>query len=68
MNRIIELYNNCFDVLLLGKQESINQERLLDDYCEIIEHDIQQESEYISCVKPISFSRLMLREFPTVSW
>ena len=68
VNTIIELYNICFDVLLLGKQDSINQERLLDDYCETIADDLQQESEYISCVGPISFSRLMAREFPIVLW
>ena len=34
---ITKLYNICFDALLLGKQDSINQKRLLDDYCEIIE-------------------------------
>lgn len=68
MNRIIELYNNCQDALFFGKQDSISQERLPHDYRKIIEHDIQQESEYISRVRPISFSRLMLREFPTVSW
>ena len=58
------MHNSMIIVLmffLLGKQDSINQERLLDDYCEIIEHDVQQESEYISCVRPISFSQLMLR-------
>ena len=68
MNCIIVLYNNCFDALLVDKQNSINQERLLDGYCEIIEHDVQQENENISCVRPISFSRLTLREFPTVLW
>ena len=68
MNQIIELYNNCFDTLFLGKQDSISQGRFLDDYCEFIEHDVQQESQYISCVRPISFSQLMLRDFPTVSW
>ena len=68
MNWIIELYNDCFDALLFGKQDSINQERLLDGYCEIIEHNVQQESENINCVRPISFSRLILREFPIVLW
>ena len=68
MNRIIELHNICFDALLLGKQDSINQYRLPNDYSEIIEHDVQQKSEYISCVRPISSSRLMVREFPIVLW
>ena len=68
VNRTIKLYNICFDALLLGKQDSINQKRLLDNYSKIIEHDVQQESEYDSCVIPISFSRLMIREFPTVLW
>ena len=48
MNLIIKLYNICFDALLLGKQDSINQKRLLDDYCEINEHDVRQKSEYKS--------------------
>ena len=42
MKWIIVLYNNCFYALLLGKQDSINQERLLDGYCEITENDVEQ--------------------------
>ena len=63
MNRIRELYNNCFGALLLGKQDLIKKDCSIINYCKLIEHDVQQESEYISCVKPISFSRLMLWEF-----